>query len=222
MISSTVHQSQDSFDPWVVPDPPTVELLGDSIPLSLAEEQHVAVQAFSDTPSCDESHIVTSDSLPDWLNSTPSSSDHILETFPMDEPVLDVMSLGEWPCEDLNHRASFSPDLTTVEKEMKPYPESKPIRRRLQPFNHRKVQSGLQNAGATSQRAMSHDFHDIKHLVEPHLDDLPAHSARQEEHYEHLRAISLRCHHYNICLNPHKCSFCVETGRHFGFHCVPG
>ena len=59
---------------------------------------------------------------------------------------------------------------------------------------------------------MSYAFHDIKHIVEPYLDDLPAHSARQEDHYEHLKAIFLRCRHYNIRLNPHKCIFCVETG----------
>ena len=27
----------------------------------------------------------------------------------------------------------------------------------------------------------------------------------------------LRCHHFNIRLNPHKCVFCVEAGRILGF-----
>ena len=110
MISSTVHQSWEYFDPWVVPEPSTVESLGDAMPLSLPEEQYAAIQAYSDTSSCDESHLVPSDSLPDWLEPTPLSSDHILETFPMDEFVLEVMSLGERPWEDLHHRASFLTD----------------------------------------------------------------------------------------------------------------
>ena len=187
------------------------------MPLSLAEEQYAAIQAFSDTSSCDESHLVPSDSLPDWLESTPLSSDHILETFPMDESVLDVMSLGERPWEDLHHRASLLPDLTTVEKDIKSHPESKRVRQKLQPFTHRKVQSGLKNAGASSQWAMSYASHGTKHIVEPHPNDLPVHSARREEHNEHLRATSLRCHHYNIRLNPHKCILCVEIGQLLGF-----
>ncbi len=109
----------------------------------------------------------------------------------MDEFVLDVMSLGERPWEDLHHRASLLPDLTTVEKDIKSHPESKPVRQKLQPFTHRKVQFGLKNAGASSQRAMSYASQGTKHIVEPHLDDLPAHSAHREKHYEHPRSISL-------------------------------
>ena len=29
------------------------------------------------------------------------------------------MSLGEWPWEDIHHQASFLPDLTTIEKDIK-------------------------------------------------------------------------------------------------------
>ena len=43
-------------------------------------------------------------------------------------------------------------------------------------FAYRKLPFGLKNVGATLQRAMSYAFHDIKHIVEPYLDDLPAHS----------------------------------------------
>ena len=54
---------------------------------------------------------------------------------------------------------------------------------------------------------MSYVFHDIKHIVEPYLEDLPTHSQWREDHPGH----------YNIRLNPHKCVFCVETGRLLGF-----
>ena len=64
---------------------------------------------------------------------------------------------------------------------------------------------------------MSYAFQDIKHIVEPYLDDLPAHSQQWEDHPSHLRDIFLRCCHYNIWLNPHKCVFSIETGCLLGF-----
>ena len=64
---------------------------------------------------------------------------------------------------------------------------------------------------------MSYAFHDIKHIAEPYLDNIAAHSQRREDHLGHLRDIFLRCYHYNIRLNPHICVFCVETGHLLGF-----
>jgi hypothetical protein len=84
-------------------------------------------------------------------------------------------------------------------------------------FAYRKLPFGLKNVGATFQRAMSYAFHDIKHIVQPYLDDLPAHSMRRVDHPIHLRAIFLRCRFYHIRLNPHKCIFCVESDRLLGF-----
>ena len=80
-----------------------------------------------------------------------------------------------------------------------------------------KLPFGLKNAGATFQRAMSYAFHDIKHIVQPYLDDLPTHSLHRDDHPTHLRAIFMRCRHYNIRLNSHKCVFCVQSGRLLGF-----
>jgi hypothetical protein len=45
-------------------------------------------------------------------------------------------------------------------------------------FTYRKLPFGLKNAAATFQRDMSYAFHDIKHIVQPYLDNLPAHSLR--------------------------------------------
>jgi hypothetical protein len=84
-------------------------------------------------------------------------------------------------------------------------------------FTYKKLPFGLKNAGATFQRAMSYAFHDIKHIVQPYLDDFPAHSVRRVDHPMHLRAIFLRCRFYRIRLNPHKCVFCVESGHLLGF-----
>ena len=74
------------------------------------------------------------------------------------------------------------------------------------------VPFGLKNIRATFQWAMSYSFHDIKHIVELYLDNIPAHLQQREDHPGNIRDIFLRCHHYNIRLNPHKCAFWVETG----------
>jgi hypothetical protein len=74
-------------------------------------------------------------------------------------------------------------------------------------FSYWKLPFGLKNIGATFQRAMSYDFHDIKHIVQPYLDDLPTHSMRHQDHPTHLRAIFICCRCYRIHLNPHKCVF---------------
>ena len=70
-------------------------------------------------------------------------------------------------------------------------------------FVYRKLPFGLKNAGETFQRAMDYAFNDIKHIVQPYLDDLPAHSRNWTDHPMHLRAIFLRFRNYKIRLNPH-------------------
>jgi hypothetical protein len=84
-------------------------------------------------------------------------------------------------------------------------------------FPYRKLMFGLKNTGATFQRAMSYAFHNIKHIVEPYLDDLPSHSSSRSDCFGHLRDIFLRCRFYRIRLNPHKCIFIVESGQLLGF-----
>ena len=64
---------------------------------------------------------------------------------------------------------------------------------------------------------MSYPFHDIQHIFQPYLDELLAHSSMWKDHPEHLHQIFLHCRHYNIRLNPHKCVFCVDSGRLLGF-----
>ena len=84
-------------------------------------------------------------------------------------------------------------------------------------FAYKKLPFGLKNVGATFQRAMSYAFNDIKTIVQPYLDDLPAKSWRCQDHIDHLQQIFVRCRHYNIRLNPHKCIFGVESGHLLGF-----
>lgn len=78
-------------------------------------------------------------------------------------------------------------------------------------FPHPKLPFSINNVGDTSQRAMSYTFHDIKHIVQPYLDYLPTHSMKREYHPIHLKAIFIRCQHYNIHLNLQKYVLCVQS-----------
>jgi len=84
-------------------------------------------------------------------------------------------------------------------------------------FAYCKLPFGLKNTGATFQTAMSYAFHDIKHIVQHSLNDLLAQLLRRANHFIHLRAIFMRCRHYQIRLNPQKCVFYIEMGHLLGF-----
>jgi hypothetical protein len=43
-------------------------------------------------------------------------------------------------------------------------------------FAYQKLPFSLKNAGVTFQCDVSYAFHNIKHIVQPYLEDLPAHS----------------------------------------------
>jgi hypothetical protein len=76
---------------------------------------------------------------------------------------------------------------------------------------------GLKNTGETFQRSMTFIFHDLKHIVEAYLYDLAAHSLKRVDHSTHLQIVFERCHYYRICLNPHKCIFCIRLCHLLGF-----
>jgi hypothetical protein len=82
---------------------------------------------------------------------------------------------------------------------------------------YEKLHFGLKNVGVNFQRAISYDFHDIKHIGKTYLDNLLAHSMCHQDHPSHLQAIFLRCCYYAIRLNTQKCVFCVESRRVLGF-----
>ena len=46
----------------------------------------------------------------------------------------------------------------------------------LRTFTYKNIPFELNNTGSTFQREMSFSFYDIKHIVEPYLNDLPTHS----------------------------------------------
>jgi hypothetical protein len=86
MISTMVHQSLESSDPWVIPSPLELDILGDVMPLSRVEATYNAIQSTS--PSFDDQHLVALDSyyLPSWLNSLSSCFDYLLHIFPSTNP----------------------------------------------------------------------------------------------------------------------------------------
>ena len=84
-------------------------------------------------------------------------------------------------------------------------------------FAYRVIPFVLKNVGATFQRAMTHCFHDLIHIMLVCLDNLIARSQKQEQHIDELRQVFLRCRKYEIRLNPFKCAFCVPMGRLLGF-----
>src|SRR5882762_1275967 len=84
-------------------------------------------------------------------------------------------------------------------------------------FAYQKMPFDLKNAEFTFQRPMTLIFHDLKSVIEVFLDDLVAHSRMRMRHSYHLILVFKRCHHYLVRLNPHKCIFCVKSGRLIGF-----
>lgn len=80
-----------------------------------------------------------------------------------------------------------------------------------------KLPFGLKNVGASFQWAMSYAFHDIKHIVQSYLDNLPVRSKFRRDHLNNPLQVFVHCRYYNIQLNPHKCSFVVQSGRLLGF-----
>ena len=83
-------------------------------------------------------------------------------------------------------------------------------------FHIGKCPLALKNARATFQRSITLIFHNIKKIIEVYLDDIATHSRLRVLHPYHLRLVFERCRHYQVCLNPHKCIFCVFVGRFLG------
>ena len=78
--------------------------------------------------------------------------------------------------------------------------------------------SGLKNAGATYQRAMTTIFHDMMHKeIEVYVDDMIAKSQTEENHVEDLLKLFQRLRKYRLRLNPNKCTFGVRSGKLLGF-----
>jgi len=99
------------FDPWVTPSPDLVDTWGEVMPLSPAEINYVEIVLASSFISFDSPVSRTSldmYSQSPWLGAS-KSPEPLVETFLVDESIMEVMSLEEPPWNDTHHRSSFLP-----------------------------------------------------------------------------------------------------------------
>jgi hypothetical protein len=76
---------------------------------------------------------------------------------------------------------------------------------------------GLMNAGETFQRAMDIAFIGEKDkFVVIYLDDITMFSKSDQEHYQHLKKVFLKCRKYGLSLNPQKYLFSMKEGKLLG------
>jgi hypothetical protein len=77
---------------------------------------------------------------------------------------------------------------------------------------------GLNNAGATYQRAVNLIFHDLlRILMEVYIDDVAVKSVGFKEHMIDLKLSLEMMKKYGLRMNPLKCAFGVASGRFLGF-----
>jgi hypothetical protein len=118
MISTMPYQYLESSNPWIVPSPMEFDVLGDTMPLSLAEVAYVAIQSTS--PSPDNTHLLAPDaySMSSWLDSLSSTIDYISQIFPSDESIMEMLSIDDIPWDDNHHQCSFLPPLEEIHKDI--------------------------------------------------------------------------------------------------------
>jgi hypothetical protein len=77
---------------------------------------------------------------------------------------------------------------------------------------------GLKNAGATHQRAMTLNFHDLlRVLMEVYIDDVVVKSFGFMQHMTDLKLSLERMKKYGLQMNPLKCAFGVTSEQFLGF-----
>lgn len=85
-------------------------------------------------------------------------------------------------------------------------------------FHYTVMPFGLNNAGATYQRAMTAIFHDMLHdCVEDYFNDIVVKPEEVDQHVNDLKRVFLRCKKYNLKTNPLKCAFGVSSRKFLGF-----
>jgi hypothetical protein len=84
-------------------------------------------------------------------------------------------------------------------------------------FMYAKMPFGLMNAGETFQHAMDIDFIGEKDkFVVIYLDDITMFSKFDQENYQHLEKVFLKCRKYGLSLNPKKSLFFMKEGKLLG------
>jgi len=84
-------------------------------------------------------------------------------------------------------------------------------------FMYVKMPFGLMNAGATFQRAVDIAFaKEIHDFLVIYLDDITVFSKFDNQRFDHLRQVFIKCRKYGISLNPKKYLFGLEEGKLLG------
>jgi hypothetical protein len=99
MISTTVGETHESYDPWIVPSLDECLHYGNRMPLSLVELAYQAIQSAIRSP-----HSLL-DTSPDPF--------HVV--FHTDEMIMTVMSMKDTPWDDGNHHSILFLELETIE-----------------------------------------------------------------------------------------------------------
>ena len=75
----------------------------------------------------------------------------------------------------------------------------------------------LINAGATFQREMDIAFAGERDkFIIIYLDDITVFSKNDEDHFQHLKQVFIKCGKFGLSLNPKKTYFVVEEGKLLG------
>ena len=84
-------------------------------------------------------------------------------------------------------------------------------------YYYKVMHFGLNNAGATYQRAMQKIFDDmLRKNVECYVDDLVVKSRKSKDHLQDLCRVFDRLRTYQLKMNPLKCAFGVTSGKFLG------
>ena len=98
-------------DPWVIPPRDQVDAFDDGMPLSPTEINYVEIVSASTSISTNHTtlgtYLDTYYQSP-WLGSS-DSSNPLIENFPTNKSIMEIMSLEEAPWNDTHHHSSFLP-----------------------------------------------------------------------------------------------------------------
>ena len=84
-------------------------------------------------------------------------------------------------------------------------------------FMHVKMTFGLMNVGDSFQREMDIAFSEEKDkVVVICMDDIFMFVKTDEDHFQHLKRVFLKCRKFGISLNPKKSNFSTEEGKLLG------
>lgn len=105
-----------SIDRYIIPTLDQIDSFGDSMPLSPLEQDHQEIVLASMASL--ESHEAFSMNLDTYVPSpwfgSWDYSDPLSEIYPLNESIIEVMSMDETPWNDLHHHYSFLPSLSEM------------------------------------------------------------------------------------------------------------